>query len=1859
MPHDTRLIDATLANLRDHPVDTAGTTDQTLALLYTYLSDVPPQNGRVHWFCRRAAATTVESATFLLRLHAYASPTVVEWRSKLGNCLKSCVDCVAGFQRVKVESKDTYFAAFPQSVVALFFTSFEQWEAAHVVQSITGGSLSASPSAVSYHAVVNLAVLEDPEVMTAIRQHPPTACIETWPEDPVPPGILILLMHEDSQVRKWAEMQAARAKRVPIEELSAMHTVAITVLNECLKSDAPRKYCASSDMRVLWSAFTNFIKFVPPDCQEQIYKSVIGHLHDAGPQLPFILKCFERLTKAVGSAFWKGQASEYLQVVFDSIKDNPALSELLTEDASASEEHRYLSWCPILLAAIDGHAAQADIFAKMADFLCEELQHVRFGASRPAIALSVMKLLTKQLETNKDRAALSKVLDIHADFILSVALAESHSSPPWTAARAYARRFLRNVVAADGDILVEGIYNAFKAHRHKDAVDKSEPQLVGGRRIWAGLYRAMGPGNEESLEIVLRGLARMAHLDHLAPQYLKLKSAEELGINRSLNALWEGMAEGFSRYNEKSRAEAALELLQRPGAVEHVFTLLLSPRDEIQLGAQSLVELAFDVDGRQESYRVLLENFSDAAFEALLSFLKRFQKYVEAAGEARSLTQHIVCYMQDVVEVLCSRQGGLIHSPRFLRPDKVDGIHSRLSELWLHLNLSLALIFKCAPPWSRKFDPDMLLPWMRDALILGREIFSQFRTFETLANSRSDTHTRGLSEVGKKLVDALQSVLPALVTWLRLTDEELLYQMFEILELLLGIFKDVKVKPKPDVLERMQKHIVSASDAQRNRLDSSRLLRLENNLAAFVDSPIPSNKPKPPAAELKLETVSDKPRKAKAFIGKSTVFRGAPLPGEQRKFSVTKPVPPKVAPSKPTASKPIAATSSAAASTSRRSSEAPSARSASAPVDEEASSSSDDEDVGPGGKLASLSSMQRSPKIKKSSARRQVQLYEEPVQKTVMQERQERRAQEARRTQRMRPDTSFLAKTILSWDYDHSGSRPPGEPLQLVPVPTEKFNDYAHYQRVFTPLLFLECWEQINQFKVDLGASYLFKVNGRAFSDEWVNVDMSFAGSVAKDWRLTENDIVVLQRAGKSILAKVEAYKTPPGRDIELAVRCLTNLDRGLVLGSEWNVSTVFSLSTVTREYSALLGLPYYDICPAILRPSLPPIQAPKKDVVQKIVSKHRVNEPQATAIASCLETSGFSLIQGPPGTGKTSTIVALVKSHIERRPRKISVPGNTRNAKPDLPEPQILICAPSNAAIDEIAMRIRDADMFKNDGKRVVRLGVPKSMNPSVLDISLDQMIDDKLEGANVNGLTAEIASLRAEVEAVKEQRRQKLTELDSIMDNQARRTLLSDEISRLGSKRTQLSKRLDEVKDNRMKMQRGMDTRRRALRLETLQGAHVICATLSAAGAEYLQDLEIDMVIIDEASQAIELSALIPLKYQPKYAVLVGDPQQLPPTVISSEARHFRYNESLFVRLAKTCPQSMHLLSIQYRMHPAISILPSTIFYQSRLQDGPDMEKKTRKPWQDNPKFGVYRFMNVKSVEDKAGRSLKNATEARIAVALFKRLKATYRSIDFEGQVGVVSMYRAQVAELRQQFTREFGSDIVQSVAFHTVDGFQGQEKSIIILSCVRAGPGQETIGFLSDVRRMNVALTRAKSSLFILGNAPTLSRSDETWSRIVEDAKTRNAFVDVDFAYFTTPDAKATPIATPTLSPTRSRASIAAASAVAPAGLSTPKEMLNRRLSGANVASGSGSVSAPVGSGLKRRLEADRDGPSSPKKPNLTREPPSKPQGSGGGLKRRLDAEPDVVPPAKKPAKAKPPRPPKDAASSLFIPKKKRPP
>lgn len=151
---------------------------------------------------------------------------------------------------------------------------------------------------------------------------------------------------------------------------------------------------------------------------------------------------------------------------------------------------------------------------------------------------------------------------------------------------------------------------------------------------------------------------------------------------------------------------------------------------------------------------------------------------------------------------------------------------------------------------------------------------------------------------------------------------------------------------------------------------------------------------------------------------------------------------------------------------------------------------------------------------------------------------------------------------------------------------------------------------------------------------------------------------------------------------------------------------------------------------------------------------------------------------------------------------------------------------------------------------------------------------------------------------------------------------------------------------------------------------------------------------------------------------------------------------------------------------MHPEISQLPSRVFYQGRLKDGPEMASKASRPWHTSTAFGIYKFFNIVRGQESPGplHSLVNKAEVQVAISLYDRLLKEFSSVDFNFRVGVVSMYRAQILELRRAFESRFGVDITSQVDFNTVDGFQGQEKDIIILSCVRAGPGLQNVGFLS---------------------------------------------------------------------------------------------------------------------------------------------------------------------------------------------------
>lgn len=182
------------------------------------------------------------------------------------------------------------------------------------------------------------------------------------------------------------------------------------------------------------------------------------------------------------------------------------------------------------------------------------------------------------------------------------------------------------------------------------------------------------------------------------------------------------------------------------------------------------------------------------------------------------------------------------------------------------------------------------------------------------------------------------------------------------------------------------------------------------------------------------------------------------------------------------------------------------------------------------------------------------------------------------------------------------------------------------------------------------------------------------------------------------------------------------------------------------------------------------------------------------------------------------------------------------------------------------------------------------------------------------------------------------------------------------------------------------------------------------------------------------------------------------MPPTVISPLAAKYHYQQSLFMRLEHTIAKEVNLLSIQYRMHPDISQFPSKLFYKSLLLDGPNMEKNSLAVWHDLPEFPPYRFFNVLDGQEKVGRgkSIYNIAEADAAVALVDMLCTKLPTVKFASKIGIITPYKQQVSQLKSKFQRRFGNGIIDVIDFNTIDGFQGQEKEIIIFSCVRAGHG-----------------------------------------------------------------------------------------------------------------------------------------------------------------------------------------------------------
>lgn len=423
------------------------------------------------------------------------------------------------------------------------------------------------------------------------------------------------------------------------------------------------------------------------------------------------------------------------------------------------------------------------------------------------------------------------------------------------------------------------------------------------------------------------------------------------------------------------------------------------------------------------------------------------------------------------------------------------------------------------------------------------------------------------------------------------------------------------------------------------------------------------------------------------------------------------------------------------------------------------------------------------------------------------------------------------------------------------------------------------------------------------------------------------------------------------------------------------------------------------------------------------------LNQTQEEAVNKVLHAKDVAIVHGPPGTGKTTTLVEAIYETLHR-------------------ENQVLVCAQSNMAVDWISEKLTDR------GVNVLRIGNPSRVNDKMLSFTYERRFESHPDYPQLWSL------------------RKAIRELYSQNRKGANRESMHQKINALKDRATELEIRINET---------------------LFSEARVIACTLVSSANRLLTGKKFGTLFIDEAAQALEAACWIPIRKADR-VVLAGDHFQLPPTVKSPQALREGLGNTLMQAIANNQPDAVSLLKLQYRMNDEIMRFPSEWFYGGMLQSAPEVKYRsildfdTPITWVNTEEMDC----NEEFIGESYGRI--NKPEAELTISQLKEYITKIGRERFLGEridVGVISPYKAQVQYLRQLIKKDaFFKPYRQLITVNTVDGFQGQERDVILISLVRANEKGE-IGFLGDLRRMNVAITRARMKLIILGNAATLTR------------------------------------------------------------------------------------------------------------------------------------------------------------------------
>jgi len=437
-----------------------------------------------------------------------------------------------------------------------------------------------------------------------------------------------------------------------------------------------------------------------------------------------------------------------------------------------------------------------------------------------------------------------------------------------------------------------------------------------------------------------------------------------------------------------------------------------------------------------------------------------------------------------------------------------------------------------------------------------------------------------------------------------------------------------------------------------------------------------------------------------------------------------------------------------------------------------------------------------------------------------------------------------------------------------------------------------------------------------------------------------------------------------------------------------------------------------------------------KSDVVAGL------NESQQQAMEMVFEAADVAFIHGPPGTGKTTTLVQAIRIAVSQ-------------------ERQVLVCAPSNAAVDLLVEKISE------QGLRVLRIGHPARVTEQSLSKTLDALI-----AAHAN--YQELKALRKKMEQLKSTAL-KYKRQYGYHEKQERRLLLQE------------SKAL----------KADADALEFYIIADLLQRTEAICTTLVGSSHPVLRGRKFKTSFIDEAAQALEAATWIPILRSSR-VVFAGDHQQLPPTIKSVEAARLGLSKTLFEKGIERQPQQSAMLKVQYRMHQDIMNFSSAYFYKNELIAHESVRAELLRPNQSPVEFIDTAGAGYVENQDPETLSRFNEEEAHL---LMRRVEALVEEIgldewtSLEVSMGIITPYRAQVELLTKiAESSTILEPLKKHITINTVDAFQGQERDVIAISFVRSNPKSE-VGFLADIRRTNVAMTRARKKLIMIGDSATL--------------------------------------------------------------------------------------------------------------------------------------------------------------------------